>query len=248
MIARLLLLFGALLLLGAAEAPPPHALLSPAEAVKQGRALVAEILSQRPAQSVTNTGILRTRDARGRRTQVPLKFEIVAGETNWWSRYEAGAFTDGTGAAELRVVHAPCQPNEYCLTRNAEPQKLAGSETMIPFAASDFWVADLGLEFFHWPEQRVLKKEIRRGQSCNVLESVNPHPAPGAYAKVRSWIDIDTGGIVYAEAYNDQGKVLKEFAPKSIKKVRGEWQLQEMEMENRQTGSRTWIEFNLTRN
>ena len=129
---------------------------------------------------------------------------------------------------------------------NGEPRALTGSETMIPFAGSDFWVADLGLEFFHWPEQRVLRKEMRRGQSCNVLESVNPAGA-GAYARVMSWIDIDTGGIIYAEAYDPRGKLLKEFEPKSVKKVRGEWQLQEMEMENRQTGSRTWIEFDLPR-
>ena len=48
---------------------------------------------------------------------------------------------------------------------------------MIPFAGSDFWIADLGLEFFHWPEQKVLKKEFRRNCSCVVLESTNPNPA-----------------------------------------------------------------------
>jgi hypothetical protein len=246
MTSRHFLLFGAFLLLGAAEAPKPPPLLPPAEAAKQGRALVTDLLSQRPSQNLTNTGILRTRDAKGRRLETPVTFEIVAGTTNWLSLYRAGAVTNRTAAVRLLVVHAGQQPNEYHLLQDAAPRTLNGSETMIPFAASDFWVADLGLEFLHWPEQRVLKKEIRRGQSCNVLESVNPIPA-GGYARVKSWIDIDTGGIIYAEAYDPRGKLLKEFAPKSIKKVRGEWQLQEMEMENRQTGSRTWIEFDLPR-
>ena len=117
---------------------------------------------------------------------------------------------------------------------------------MTPFAGSDFWLADLGLEFFHWPEQRLLRKEIRRGQSCSVLESVNPHPAPGAYSRILSWIDIDTDGIINADAYDAQGKLLKQFAAKSFKKIHGEWELQEIEILNRQTGSRTSIEFNLS--
>ena len=245
MTARWLLLFGAVLLLGAAERPAPPKPLPPAEAVKQGRELVTRLLAQQPARDVTNTGVLKIRDADRRRSEVPVKFEIVAGETHWTSRYQAGPA--GTNATELTVVHTPDQPNDYRLVRNDRTQSLAGDETMIPFAGSDFWVADLGLEFLHWPDQRLLRKEMRRGQSCDVLQSLNPRPAPGAYARVVSWIDIDTGGIIYAEAYDERGKVLKEFLPKSIKKVHGEWQLQEMDMDNRQTGSSTRIEFNLDR-
>jgi hypothetical protein len=39
--------------------------------------------------------------------------------------------------------------------------------------------------------------------------------------------------------------LLKEFAPKSFKKVNGQWELQEMEIRNVQTGSRTRLEFDL---
>ena len=31
----------------------------------------------------------------------------------------------------------------------------------------------MGMEFLHWPTQRLLRKEIRRGQSCDILESVS---------------------------------------------------------------------------
>jgi hypothetical protein len=50
---------------------------------------------------------------------------------------------------------------------------------------------------------------------------------------------------VHAEACDGAGGVLKEFDPKELKKVRGQWQLEEMEINNRRTGSRTRIEFNL---
>ena len=116
---------------------------------------------------------------------------------------------------------------------------------MVPFAGSDFWIADLGLEFIHWPRQLLLKQEMRRSRSCNVLASINPHPAPGGYSRVVSWFDIESGGIVLAQAFDVNDKLLKEFAPKEMKKVQGQWQLEEMEIRNMQTGSRTRVQFSL---
>jgi Outer membrane lipoprotein-sorting protein len=117
----------------------------------------------------------------------------------------------------------------------------------MPFANSDFWVADLGLEFFHWPEQKILKHELRRSRACTVLESTNPNPSPNGYSRVVSWIDNETLGIVHAEAYDAKGKLLKVFDPKSFKKVNGQWELQDMEIRNVQTGSRTRLEFDLNK-
>ena len=118
---------------------------------------------------------------------------------------------------------------------------------MTPFAHSDFWLCDLGLEFFHWPAQKVLPKttNLKRGRAYTLLESTNPNPATNGYSRVRSWIDKETGGILEAEAYDAAGKLLKEFEPKSFKKVNGQWELQDMEIYNDQTRSRTRIEFDL---
>jgi hypothetical protein len=264
MMRRFWLVLAPLLLLGAAEPPRPAVRLSPAEAARQGNALVADLLTQRPAKDITNTGVLRIRGADGKRLEFPLMVTIIATSTNWLTTYQVLNTNQGR-AAFLCVAHQGEAPNRYahfdtplsgatdflpaaglCADASFSPDPNPNEdELMKPFAESDFWVADLGLEFLHWPGQKVLKAEIRRGQSCRVLESVNPHPAPETYARVLSWIDADTGGIIYAEAYDTRGKVLKEFKPNSVKKVRGEWQLREMEMENRQTRSRTWIEFDL---
>ena len=153
----------------------------------------------------------------------------------------------------LTVTHFEDAPNQYQLIKvfleadkfspvNAE---LTGEQTMTPFAGSDFWISDLGLEFFHWPDQKIIKKEFMRGRGCMVLESTNPNPSPNGYSRVDSWIDEETLGIVHAEAYDANGKLLKIFDPKSFKKVNGQWELQDMEIRNVQTGSRTRIEFDL---
>ncbi len=115
-----------------------------------------------------------------------------------------------------------------------------------PFANSDFWIADLGLEFFHWPQQKVLKHESKRTRACTVLESTNPNPVLGSYSRVVTWIDNESHAIIYAEAYDVNNKLLKEFNPKKVKKVNGQWELEEMDIRNVQTGSRTWITFDLS--
>ena len=104
---------------------------------------------------------------------------------------------------------------------------LAKSDLSFPFCGSDFWFCDLGLEFFHWPQQKVLKKEIHRSCACTVLESTNPNPTPESYSRVVSWVDNDSLGIVEAYAYDVNGKKLKNFYPKDIKRVNGQWQVLE---------------------
>ena len=114
---------------------------------------------------------------------------------------------------------------------------------MMPFANSDFWLCDLGLEFFHWPGQKIVKKEFARGRGCMVLESTNP--STNGYSRVLSWIDEESGGIVMERAYDAQDRLLKEFYPKDVKKVKGQWQVESLEIDNVQTGSRTRLEFDL---
>ena len=116
---------------------------------------------------------------------------------------------------------------------------------MLQFAGSDFNCVDLGLEFFHWPEQKLLRSELRKTRLCRVLESTNPQPATNGYSRVVSWIDDESRGILHAEAYDSQNKLLKEFDTKKFKKVNGEWQVEQMEIFNVQTRSRTQLEFDL---
>lgn len=225
-----------------------------ADAEIEGRNIVQHLLTQRPAENFTNTGTLKIRDAKRQRTEIQVGLHTIVTETNWQAHY----FTRGTNkdhAASLTVIHTGNQPNQYRLANFSrlagdanEYVTLRGAQAMIPFAGSDFWLADLGLEFLHWPAQRLLKKELKRSQSCYVLESRNPDPN-GGYARVVSWLDIDSvrdagqAAIVQAEAYDAKGKLVKEFEPKEIKKG----QLTEMEIRNAKTGSRTWIKFNLER-
>ena len=226
------------------QRPPP---LNPAQAESEARALVAEMLSQKSAQ--TNTGLLKIRDGNGVQRELPMRFEIWSTATSFTSIYEVRDPGPPRRELKLTVLHADGRPNQYLLSEDGKPAKtLTGNEAMIPFAGSDFWVADLGLEFLHWPRQRLSKKEMRRSRFCEVLESGNPQAAADGYARVVSWIEQEPPhGIVHADAYDAKGELVKRFDPKEFEKIQGEYQLQEMEIRSRKSGSRTSIEFDLGR-
>jgi hypothetical protein len=247
------LVFGASLLSAQPKNPnPPPVPLDPAEGESQARALVANLLAQKPAEDSTNSGIIHIR----KQADIPARFEVVSTPTNYLTIYEVTP-TNYQAAMRLTIIHSGDLPNRYLLSevptpagpvRN--PRELTGAQLMLPFAGSDFWPADLGLEFLHWPAQRVLRKEMRRDVFCAVLQSVNPHPVPGGYARVVSWIGAthpDETVLVHADAFDTGGQPLKQFDPKNLEKINGAYQLESMEMSNVRTRSRTVIEFNLKR-
>jgi YD repeat-containing protein len=227
-------------------------ILPPAQAAQEGQALAAEILAQKPADNSKSVGVMTIRDAKNNRTRIPILFETVITPTNWLSVYEA---TEPSGTRTLTIAHEGTKPGKYEMifrsTRGLVDLKMGAGTTTnniqaLPFAGSDFSLGDLGLEFFHWPDQRLIKKEMKRSRSCKVLESINPNPASGLYSHVDSWIDNESDGIVMAQAYDQQGKLLKRFIPQKVKKVEGQWQLEQMEIDNTQTDSSTRVDFDLT--
>jgi hypothetical protein len=219
----------------------------------KGQQLTQEILQQTPVTNFIEKGILRIRNSKGVTTNVPVTFETSV-KTDYWEVF----YYIPLESSRLVVVHENGKPNQYCLFKPIDESvrelmyvtpapvpSLNETQIMAPFANSDFWIVDLGLEFFHWPEQKIIKHQERRTRECTVLESTNPDPSAGGYSRVDSWVDDETLGIVHAEAYDAKGKLLKVFDPKSFKKVNGQWELQDMEIRNVQTGSRTWIKFDL---
>jgi hypothetical protein len=215
--------------------------IDPVQSQRDARALVAEMLSQKP--SSTNTGSLKIRKANAPHREIPMCFTIWSTSNTSTSIYEAN---EHRRKIKLTVIRTDGQPTKYLLSESNAPAKtLVGMETMIPFAESDFYIADLGLEFLHWPQQRLIKKEMRRSRFCEVLESTNPSPSPNAYSRVVCWIEQEPPhGIVHADAYDSKGKLFKRFDPTEFQKVEGRYQLQEMEIRNLKANSRTKIEFN----
>ncbi|MCC6231882.1 MAG: outer membrane lipoprotein-sorting protein [Verrucomicrobiales bacterium] len=216
---------------------------------ERGRALALAVRNQRPAEAAISTGTLRIRGEDGRRTTIPIEVRVSLGSNSWSTVYQAN-FADGRRET-LTVVNLADAAPHFILHRSAGDGNIAESrpqrpdELFVPFASTDFWFADLGMVFLHWPEQRWLGRETRRTRACNMLESRNPFPLPGSYQRVVTWIDEETGGIVRAEAYDDANRLLKEFSPGSFARVGARYELRDMEIRHVPSDSRTTLQFDI---
>jgi hypothetical protein len=216
----------------------------------EGKALVEDMLSRVPPANTEILGLLKIRPAEGALIEVPIKMTVRIGDDGWQDIYQTQPVLNRPGEI-LLIKHGPKQPNQYLYAQYQDarnqpaPHPISGDQLNQPLAGSDFALGDLGLEFLHWPSQKIVKKEMRKSRSCRVVESVNPKPSPGAYSRVLSWLDLETSNLIRAEAYDANNRELKEFQIKKISRNEGKVQVKEMEITNEQTDSRTRLEFNL---
>jgi hypothetical protein len=209
-------------------------------------ALLKEILSRAPTAVREVTGTLNIRDGNGKtHPPVPIKWTVRPRAEEWNDVYQTPR-DSVIPPEDLMITHRDSSTNSYNYKRNGVLVPESKTNLFIPFGTSDFWVADLGLEFLHWPGAVHLKTEMRKSRACYVIETRNPKPWPGAYARVVSWVDTETGGLVRAEAYDQDEKLFKEFSVKSIgKNKEGHWEVKSVEIRNEKTDSRTILEFTL---
>ena len=190
---------------------------------------MAELLAQKPEQNVTNTGRVRIRDAAGKEREIPARFEIFCTPTNWVSVYETLASPDGPGGARLTVIHTGERPNQYELLdparaggTNAVAKELTPDQTMVPFRRLGF----LG----GGPGPGVSALAAPAGAASTRCGTANParcwrvstrSPVPGGYARVVSWIMIESPhGIVHADAYDAKGERLRSSIRRALRRCR----------------------------
>jgi hypothetical protein len=217
-----------------------------------GKTLAGILRSLVPKSDSSWKGTLTIRRRGAEPVSLPVTSRVIVSETNWSVTYS----TPGNArqpAEALTVLCSTNAPNRYLRavaakpgTDSGETKPITTAEADTPFAGSDFLLSDLGLEFFHWPLQTRLRGELCRDRPCHVLESRREKASGEGYVSVTSWVDRESGGIIQAKAFGADGKLVKDFEVGSFKKVNGAWQLQDMEMVNRVTRSRSKIEFDLS--
>ena len=220
-----------------------------------GAKLAERMRSLQPEDNAQWRGTFKILHRKQKFTPIPISCETSSSTTNWSVVYATDA-TSASGAEKLTVIHSTNGPNQYSYARAAspgaalgEPQQLAGVAADVPLAGTDFWLSDLGFEFYHWPEQHLLKGDMRSGKPCYVLESVNPGASVTGYGRVVSWIEKEHVAPLIIEAYraDSTNKLFKEFALGSFKKNKdtGRYELKSLQIDNDRTGSTTMLEFDL---
>jgi hypothetical protein len=224
------------------------AFAQPSEAEpKDGDAIAYQLRTMQPGGNTEISGVLIINN----RQKIPVICNIVTNRDSWKVIYETRPTTN-SAAEKFITVHSLAGPNKYFYSRaptpNAplpDPKPLTANEAAIPLAGSDFWLSELGFDFLHWPFQKKLPGQMRLGQPCYVLESINPDAQ--TVVRVKSFIDKESGGILIAEAYDRNKKLVKEFSlgGSSFKKINGQWQLKKMKIGSPKNDSETVLEFDL---
>ncbi len=209
---------------------------------EDGARLAAHLRSQRPAENLTNSGTLRIRDASGRRRELPVIITTFSEADSWMVRYEARSRTN-TPVESLTVHFSADAPPRY---ESTTPD--SATPAVQPFAGTDFWRCDLGLEFLHWPDQRVVKQELSNGRMCWALDSYNP--GTNGYASVRSWVDTEFQALLRAEAYDAIRRKVKEFSTGSFRQVttsdgREIWMLKDIRIRTEFRDTRTELIYDV---
>lgn len=207
-------------------------------------ALLKDIAGRAPTEEREILGTLKIRPAEGKPRSIPIKWAVLAGGSKWRDVYQTPKSASIPPEAFI-VSHTEGSTNQYELTRAGEKVPDIATNLFQPFATSDFWLIDLGLDFFHWPNPKHYDTEMRKSRACYVIESPNPVPRKGAYKRVLSWLDVESGGLIRAEAYDHEDKLLKTFTVKKIEKIKGRWHLEELHIQNEQTDSSTRLVFDL---
>ena len=212
-----------------------------ADSLPDGQDLARSIRDAIPTESASLEASMEVtlRDRKRIKTPLTIKTTPLC-QAECLMTYETKP-SDGNG--EYWVVQRVfAKRNEYRIGKDAK--RLAkGEELETRLANSSFTLADLGLEFLHWPDQKTLRKQRRKSRFCHVLES-SRSDSEGAL-RVLSWVDIKSGGILAADFYSADGKVLKRFSVKGLTKKDGQWQVDEMEMRDVAERTRSRLRLHL---
>jgi hypothetical protein len=204
-----------------------------------GQKLAAELRAIKPDMGTNWHGVIKIFGREKKIPPVPVECRVIAGETNWTETFETSP-ADTNAAEKFMIIFSASGANKYFYARAGKPGERLG-ETMeispaqadIPLGGSDFWLSDMGLEFLHWPEQDRLKGEMRSGRPCYLLISSNPHPAPGGYSRVKTWVEKKSGQPLEAEAYGAArtNHIVKSFSLEKVAQDKnGQYQVKEMDI------------------
>ena len=217
-----------------------------AEGEMSGQELAIQIRDgvQVPVEKTTVTGTLKIRKSDGRRQQYRIRMRTIPGIGSWTNVYESLVLGE-VESQRLTIIRSPGGENQYYLatapnseTPFSEPKLLSNLNRT--FSDSDFWVGDLGFDHLYWSEQTILEKDRRKTRECYVLES---RKSGASGERVRTWVDVETGGPIFAEIYDPNGRKVREFTIGGIRRANGNSQISEIQMRSFESDSRTTLEF-----
>jgi hypothetical protein len=96
---------------------------------------------------------------------------------------------------------------------------------------TDISYEDISLRFLYWSKATVEGEQTMLLRKSWKVRVEPPASADSQYSRVQLWIDKESGGLMQAEAFDQQGRLARRFKVVSGQKIDGAWMLKQMRIE-----------------
>jgi hypothetical protein len=180
---------------------------------------------------------IRVLDADGRSLKVVRARALLTpkkgGRTSRYTLYDAF----GASLAEMTVALGEGQ-TEFSFARGDPSQVAPLPDLFGPVEGTEISWMELSFSFFWWPEPRIVGTEkVANRWECQIIEIDCPAEYGGGWSHIRLWVAPAYNAVVRGEAWRE-GKAVKRFEVKSVKKLRQVYMIGDMEVKNLETGAR----------
>jgi len=95
---------------------------------------------------------------------------------------------------------------------------------------TDINYEDLSMRFLYWPNAKIMGEDTFSFQKCWHVRVTNPD-GRGPYGTVDVWVAKSSGAMMKMEAYDSQGRKVKQFLVRKGQKYQGAYILKQMRVE-----------------
>ncbi len=155
------------------------------------------------------------------KTKIPFRLIIANGVMS----YE---FTDTHDALTLRLGDKDSRLEE---TKGGKTEKVAPAKFDDPVRDTDLTYEDLAMKFLYWPDAKVVGDDTIMASPSWKIEIHPPDKSGTQFSKVNVWIAKEHGGLMKAENYDTQGRLIRRFIVRNVMKRDGAWFLKTMRIE-----------------
>jgi hypothetical protein len=211
--------------------PPPNA-----------RGILDAVVRRLPSEPLHVEGNLLVRQRRGR-VVAELAFALHA---EWGAVPSRASYTlydaFGEPLERLTVTRPADGRGNFAYARGNPLRARPAPDLYAPIRTTDIGWIDLSLSYLWWPRAVAVGVDEVKGRPCHVIDVSRDRSAPaapGAYARVRLWIDAEFLMMLRAEGFDGDGKTVRRMWVKSFKKIDERWMIKDMEVERGSGRTRT---------
>jgi hypothetical protein len=190
-----------------------------------------------PDRPVEVEGILAVRETRNRPERT-LRFHMTAARDGAGLRADVAIFDAFGRRLDGAVIERAAADGALSFARAGAPSGAAGGPAATILDSDATW-RDLCMDFLWWTGGQTEGRDRLKGRSCWVVSVPPPRGAGSGAQSVRLWADAETFALMRVETLDKSGDPVRRFDVKSFKKLNGLWMLQDAEIRDERTGSRT---------